>query len=64
MAFFQMAKSLLARVPRGGRSGQAMVEYVIVAVALLAVVVGLAFFLYAMRLQADRTLTLVSSDYP
>lgn len=41
-----------------------MVEYVIVAVALLAVVVGLAFFLYAMRLQADRTLTLVSSDYP
>lgn len=50
-------------LPRG-RGGQAMIEYVVVAVALLAAVAVLAFFLYALRLQADRTLTLVSSDYP
>ncbi|MGI6494729.1 MAG: hypothetical protein ACOX5G_01335 [Kiritimatiellia bacterium] len=47
-----------------GRSGQAMIEYLIVAASLLAVVAVMALFLYALRLQADRTLTLVSSDYP
>lgn len=41
-----------------------MLEYVVVAAALMAVVAILALFLYALRLQADRTLTLVSSDYP
>jgi hypothetical protein len=41
-----------------------MIEYLIVAASLLAVVAVMALFLYALRLQADRTLTLVSSDYP
>lgn len=47
-----------------GRAGQAMVEYVVVAAVLLAVVAVMALFLYALRLQSDRVLTLVASDYP
>ncbi len=47
-----------------GRAGQAMVEYVVVATVLLAVVAVMALFLYALRLQSDRVLTLVASDYP
>ena len=63
MQFIIWLRACAGRMPRG-RSGQAMIEYVIVAVALLAAVAVLALFLYALRLQADRTLTLVSSDYP
>ena len=50
--------------PRKGRSGQAMIEYVIVFVALFATILSLAVFLYAVRQQSNRTLDLVSSDYP
>jgi len=46
------------------RSGQAMVEYVVVFVAMLAVVTVLALFLYAVRQQSNRTLDLVASEYP
>jgi hypothetical protein len=46
------------------RSGQAMLEYVIVFVAMLAVVSVLALFLYAVRQQSNRTLDLVASEYP
>ena len=49
---------------RGGRSGQVMLEYLVVFVALLAVVSVMALCLYAVRQQADRTLVLVGSDYP
>ena len=47
-----------------GRSGQAMVEYVIVLVAMLGVVAMLALFLYAARQQSNRALDLVASEYP
>ena len=47
-----------------GRSGQAMIEYVIVFVAMLGVVAVLALFLYAVRLQSNRALDLVASEYP
>ncbi len=46
------------------RSGQAMLEYVIVFVAILSVVSVLALFLYAVRQQSNRTLDLVASEYP
>lgn len=47
-----------------GRRGQAMIEYVIVAVALLAVVPVSALLLRALRQQSARVLELVASDYP
>ena len=49
---------------RNRRSGQAMVEYIIVFVALLATVISLAVFQYVLRQQSNRTLDLVASDYP
>ena len=54
------------RLRRSGksRSGQAALEYVIVFVAMLAVVSILALFLYAVRQQSNRTLDLVASEYP
>ncbi len=48
----------------GRRSGQAMVEYVMVAGILTAMVLILAVFLYTFREYSGRTLDLVSSDYP
>jgi len=47
-----------------GRSGQAMIEYIIVFIALLATVIALSAFLYAVRQQSNRTFSLVASDYP
>lgn len=47
-----------------GCSGQVMLEYVVVFAAMLAVVVILALFLYAVRQQSNRTLDLVASEYP
>lgn len=41
-----------------------MIEYIIVFIALFAVIVSLAVCLYAMRQQSNRTLDLVASDYP
>ncbi len=49
---------------RRGRSGQAMIEYIIVFIALFATMLALAVFLYALRQQSNRTLDLVASDYP
>jgi hypothetical protein len=49
---------------RRTRSGQAMIEYIIVFIALFATVISLAVFLYALRQQSNRTLDLVASDYP
>jgi len=49
---------------KGSRSGQVMLEYVMVFVALLAVTSVMAICLYAVRQQASRTLILVGSDYP
>lgn len=53
-----------SRRVRRGRTGQAMVEYVIVLVAMLGVVALLALFLYTARQQSNRTLDLVASEYP
>jgi len=46
------------------RSGQAMLEYVIVFAAVMAVATILSLFLYAVRQQSNRTLDLVASEYP
>ena len=49
---------------RKRQGGQAMIEYVIVTVALLAVVMALAVLMYVLRQQSNRVLDLVASDYP
>ncbi len=59
-----MLKLCFKRGPGNRRSGQAMIEYVIVFVSMLAVVAVLALFLYAVRQQSNRTLDLVASEYP
>jgi len=41
-----------------------MIEYIIVFVALFATILSLVAFLYVLRQQSNRTLTLVASDYP
>ena len=46
------------------RSGQAMVEYIIVFVVLLGVVSVASICLYAVRQQSNRALDLVASEYP
>ena len=46
------------------KAGQAMVEYVLATGVLLAFSTVMAFFLYALRLRADRVLSLVGLDHP
>ena len=46
------------------RRGQTMVEYLIVAGVLLGVLVLLSFLLYALKLNGNRVLDLVASEYP
>ena len=41
-----------------------MIEYIVVFIALLATVISLSVFLYALRQQSNRALDLVASDYP
>ena len=53
-----------ARGSSDPRSGQVMVEYVVVFVAMLAVVSIMALFLYSVRQQSNRALDLVASEYP
>jgi len=59
-------KSAVASIRKGRRNrrGQAMIEYIVVFIALFATIVSLAVFLYALRQQSNRTLDLVASDYP
>jgi len=49
---------------RSPRSGQAMVEYVIVLISLFAALATLGVLLYALRQQSNRVMDLVGSDYP
>jgi hypothetical protein len=49
---------------RVSRSGQAMVEYMVVACMLVLAISVLAVFLYAFRENSGRVLDLVASDYP
>jgi hypothetical protein len=46
------------------RSGQALVEYVIVAAMMVAALAILAVFLYTFREFGGRVLSLVASEYP
>ena len=51
--------------PKPGRkSGQAMLEYIIVFVSMLGVVAVFSLCLYAVRQQSNRALDLVASEYP
>ncbi len=49
---------------RARKSGQAMLEYVLVFAALMAVTWALATFAVAAQKEARRTAELVTSDYP
>ena len=49
---------------RIGKSGQTLVEYVIVFVALLGVVAALVFFIDAAKASSTRTTTFVTCEYP
>jgi uncharacterized protein (UPF0333 family) len=46
------------------RSGQATLEYILVFVALIAVVWALEYFVSATHRSAQQTAELVTSDYP
>lgn len=46
------------------RSGQAAIEYLVVAGVLLATVVLISVFLYSFREQSDRVLNIAASEYP
>ena len=46
------------------RSGQVMIEYVIVAAMLMSTIAILAVFLYSFREFGGRVLNLVASEYP
>ena len=46
------------------RSGQAMIEYVVVAAMLLLTMTILAVFLYTYKEQSGRVLDLAASEYP
>ncbi len=52
------------RPSRPPRSGQSMVEYVVVLAALIGVVLALGALSGALRSNETRTLDLVSSEYP
>jgi uncharacterized membrane protein len=41
-----------------------MIEYIIVVVALMAVIASMAALMYVLRQQSNRTLDLVASGYP
>ena len=54
----------LERAKPNRRSGQAMVEYIVVFVSMLAVIAVFSICLYAVRQQSNRALDLVASEYP
>lgn len=62
--FPMFEKGQKRRGRRDRRSGQAMVEYIIVFAVLLGVVSVASLCLYAVRQQSNRALDLVASEYP
>jgi hypothetical protein len=59
-----MRKMAIYMPPADKRSGQAMIEYVIVAAMLMSTIAILAVFLYSFREFGGRVLNLVASEYP
>ena len=57
-------RAWMYKLMRSRRSGQAMVEYVIVLISLFAALTTLAVLMYTLRQQSNRVLDLVASDYP
>ncbi len=56
-----------SRAQRGhkaSRSGQAVIEYVIMTVLLLSSAVVLSIFLYTYKQHSERVVNLVASEYP
>ncbi len=53
-----------SKLKTGSRSGQAMLEYIIVFVSILTVIAVFSLCLYAVRQQSNRALDLVASEYP
>jgi len=51
-------------LPERTKSGQAMVEYVIMTVLLITTATILAIFLYTYKQHSDRVVNLVASEYP
>jgi len=54
----------LVAIGRAGRSGQTMVEYIIVAAMLTIMVSILAVLFYVFKENGGRVLDLAASDYP
>ena len=48
----------------GGKAGQAMIEYLVIAVMLLSALGFGAYMLYALRSQSSRVIELAASEYP
>jgi len=47
-----------------GKSGQAMIEYLMAAIVLMAAIAILAVFLYTFKSYSGRVLDLAASEYP
>ena len=45
-------------------AGQTMIEYVLATGILISLTTVMAIFLYALRLRADRVLSLIAQDHP
>lgn len=50
--------------PQNSKSGQSMLEYLMVLAMTLGVMVTLGFFIYVFKEHGGRILDLVSSNYP
>jgi len=56
--------SVVKQTNSKAKRGQAMLEYVVTAGAILAVVVILSLFLYTFKEYGGRILDLIASEYP
>lgn len=52
------------KVNQNSKSGQSMLEYIMVLAMTLGVMVTLGFFIYVFKEHGGRILNLVSSNYP
>jgi len=60
----RIAYGKISSVENRSRRGQAALEYILVFVAILAVVSALGFLVRAARSSSERTATLVAAEYP